>query len=102
VLGTVEDIGLFMTTINTLDNIRTFVGNGKIFADNIQNFSANAYRRMDLVAQLNHSVLINPAGKDPTKPFRRKKMVWMRFGIWLLLGLEFELAADIVRTAISP
>ena len=46
--------------------------------------------------------LINPAGKDPTRPFRRKKMVWMRFGIWLLLGLEFELAADIVRTAISP
>jgi Protein of unknown function (DUF1622) len=22
----------------------------------------------------------------------------MRFGVWLLLGLEFELAADIVRT----
>ena len=46
--------------------------------------------------------LLNPAGKDPTKPFRRKKMIWLRFGIWLLLGLEFELAADIVRTAISP
>jgi uncharacterized membrane protein len=27
---------------------------------------------------------------------------WMRFAVWLLLGLEFELAADIVRTAISP
>ena len=26
----------------------------------------------------------------------------MRFGGWLLLGLEFELAADIIRTAISP
>jgi uncharacterized membrane protein len=26
----------------------------------------------------------------------------MRFGVWLLLGLEFELAADIVRTAIAP
>lgn len=46
--------------------------------------------------------LLNPAGKDPTKPFRRKKMVWLGFGIWLLLGLEFELAADIVRTAIAP
>src|ERR1700752_2641979 len=39
VLGTVEDIGLFVSTINTLDNIKTFVGNGKIFADNMQNFS---------------------------------------------------------------
>jgi uncharacterized membrane protein len=29
-------------------------------------------------------------------------MVWLGFGGWLLLGLEFELAADIVRTAIAP
>jgi len=61
VLGVVEDIGLFVTTINTLDNIKTFVGNGKIFSDNIQNFSANTYRRVDLVAQLNHSVDPNEA-----------------------------------------
>ncbi len=56
VLGTVEEIGLFVTTINTLDNVKTFVGNNKIFSDNIQNFSANPYRRVDLVAQINHSV----------------------------------------------
>jgi uncharacterized membrane protein len=31
-----------------------------------------------------------------------RKITWVRFGVWLLLGLEFELAADIVRTAISP
>jgi uncharacterized membrane protein len=31
-----------------------------------------------------------------------KKAIWLRFGMWLLLGLEFELAADILRTAISP
>ena len=46
--------------------------------------------------------LLNPTGGDPSKPFRRKKMIWLRFGVWLLLGLEFELAADIVRTAIAP
>ncbi|MDJ0583325.1 mechanosensitive ion channel family protein [Crocosphaera sp.] len=56
VTGTVEEIGLFVSTINTLDNVRTIVGNNKIFSDNIQNFSANPYRRVDLVAQLNHSV----------------------------------------------
>ena len=61
VLGIVEDIGLFVTTINTLDNIKTFVGNSKIFNDNIQNFSANPYRRVDLVAQLNRSVDPNQA-----------------------------------------
>jgi small conductance mechanosensitive channel len=56
VTGTVEEIGLFATTLNTPDNIRTFVGNNKILADTIQNFSTNPYRRVDLVAQLAASV----------------------------------------------
>lgn len=56
ITGTVKEIGLFVTTINTLDNVLTIVGNNKIFAENIQNFSANPYRRVDLVAQLNHAV----------------------------------------------
>lgn len=54
--GTVREIGLFTSTIDTSDNVRTIVGNNKIFSDNIQNFSANAYRRVDLVAQIHHSV----------------------------------------------
>ena len=56
VVGTVHEIGMFATTIDTPDNIRTFVGNNKIFSNNIQNFTANPYRRVDLKAQLNHSV----------------------------------------------
>ncbi len=56
VTGTVQEIGLFVSSITTLDNVLTIVANNKIFADNIQNFSANPYRRVDLVAQLNHSV----------------------------------------------
>lgn len=31
-----------------------------------------------------------------------RRAAWMSFGRWLLLGLEFMLAADIVRTVISP
>ncbi len=31
-----------------------------------------------------------------------RKEVWRRFGMWLVLGLEFELAADIVRSVIAP
>ena len=54
--GTVEQLGLFGTTIVTPDNVQTIVGNAKIFGDNIKNFSANAYRRVDLSAQLAHSV----------------------------------------------
>ena len=32
----------------------------------------------------------------------RRREVRMQFGVWLLLGLEFELGADIVRTVIAP
>jgi small conductance mechanosensitive channel len=52
VTGTVREVGLFVTTIVTPDNVVSFVGNNKIFSDTVQNFSANPYRRVDLVAQL--------------------------------------------------
>ena len=32
----------------------------------------------------------------------QRKKIWVSFGLWLLIGLEFELAADVVRTAIAP
>jgi small conductance mechanosensitive channel len=56
VTGTVKEVGLFATTIDTPDNVLTVVGNGRIFADTIQNFSANPFRRVDLTAQLHHGV----------------------------------------------
>ena len=56
VTGTVMEIGLFGSVINTPDNVRTIIGNNKIFSDTIQNFSATPHRRVDLAAQLNHSV----------------------------------------------
>ena len=31
-----------------------------------------------------------------------RKAIWRRFGTWLLLGLEFALAADIIGSAVSP
>jgi small conductance mechanosensitive channel len=56
VTGTVKEVGLFATSFDTPDNVLTVVGNGRIFADTIQNFSANPFRRVDLTAQLHHSV----------------------------------------------
>jgi small conductance mechanosensitive channel len=52
VTGTVTELGLFTTTINTPDNVQTIVGNNKIFSDNIQNFTHNSFRRVDLTCQL--------------------------------------------------
>lgn len=52
VTGTVTELGLFTTTINTPDNVQTIVGNNKIFSDTIQNFTVNPFRRVDLKCQL--------------------------------------------------
>lgn len=52
VTGTVHELGLFGTTIVTPDNVLTLVGNGKIFGDTIQNYTALPYRRVDRTAQL--------------------------------------------------
>ncbi|MCP5266478.1 MAG: mechanosensitive ion channel family protein [Burkholderiaceae bacterium] len=54
--GTVREIGLFTTTIVGLDNVTMIVGNNRIFADNIQNFSALPYRRVDCLAKVANSV----------------------------------------------
>lgn len=54
--GTVVEIGLFVTAVNTPQNVRTFIGNGKVFGGTIQNFSANPYRRVEGSAQLAHGV----------------------------------------------
>lgn len=55
-LGTVRELGLFATTIVTPDNTIVVVGNNKIFADNIQNFSALPHRRVDCVAKIANGV----------------------------------------------
>ena len=50
--GTVKELGLFATTIVTPDNVVTLLGNGKVFGEAIQNFSANPVRRVERTAQL--------------------------------------------------
>lgn len=52
ITGTVTEIGLFASTVNTPDNVSTVVGNNKIFGDTIQNFTNNPFRRVDLKCQL--------------------------------------------------
>jgi small conductance mechanosensitive channel len=56
VTGTVREMGMFSTTIVTPDNVVTIVGNNAVFGSTIQNFSANPYRRVDLVIQAPHGV----------------------------------------------
>jgi len=56
VTGDVKEIGLFATAIDTVDNLRIYVGNGKIMGDNIVNYTQNDFRRVDLKAQIAHTV----------------------------------------------
>jgi small conductance mechanosensitive channel len=59
VLGDVELIGFFGTTLLTPDGIKVFVGNAKALTENIHNFTGGPHRRVDVRAQL-------PWGCDPT------------------------------------
>jgi uncharacterized membrane protein len=38
----------------------------------------------------------------PSRNPAKRKEIWTRFALWLVLALEFTLAADVVRTAIHP
>jgi small conductance mechanosensitive channel len=48
VSGTVKDIGLFATRLDTPDNVRILVPNSSVFGNVIRNFSGNDTRRLDL------------------------------------------------------
>lgn len=37
-----------------------------------------------------------------TSSLRSRRDIWFRFATWILLALEFTLAADVVRTAVAP
>lgn len=49
VSGTVSDIGVFRTILDTPDNVQIVVPNSNVFGQTIRNFSANETRRIDLV-----------------------------------------------------
>ncbi len=61
--GTVKEIDIFTTTINTLDHKKVIVPNSKLTGDNITNYSANEYRRVDLVIGISYADDINKAFK---------------------------------------
>ena len=39
---------------------------------------------------------------SPAAPHGARKEIWRGYGMWLLLGLEFELAADIIGSVVAP
>jgi small conductance mechanosensitive channel len=55
VAGTVFEIGLFETTLNTPDNVRIIVPNSSVYGSTIKNFSANDTRRNDIVLGISYN-----------------------------------------------
>lgn len=61
ITGTVEEVGMFVSTINTPDNVKKIIPNAKIFGDIMTNYSAHPYRRVELVAQLDNTADVEKA-----------------------------------------
>ena len=61
VAGTVKEIELFTTVLATVDNIKIFVPNGKLFGDVIKNISGYDLRRIDLEVGIGYSSPIEKA-----------------------------------------
>jgi len=61
VAGTVSEIGIFSTTLNTPDNVKIIVPNSGIFGATIKNYSANDTRRNDIVLGISYADDISDA-----------------------------------------
>ena len=54
VVGVVQEIGLFATTLDTGDNLRISVGNNQLFGGNIINYSHHPHRKLTVKVPLVH------------------------------------------------
>ncbi|MBN2212384.1 MAG: mechanosensitive ion channel [Sedimentisphaerales bacterium] len=54
-MGSVQEIQLFNTVLNTPDNVRVVVPNGQITAGTIKNYTFNETRRLDMVFGVSYS-----------------------------------------------
>jgi len=52
--GSVEEIGIFTTSLTSPDNTKIIVPNAKMMSDNIINFTAKPVRRIDIVAGVSY------------------------------------------------
>ncbi|MBV8260260.1 MAG: mechanosensitive ion channel family protein [Paraburkholderia sp.] len=90
VTGTVKELGIFGTTIISPDNVVNIVGNNKIFADTISNYSATPLRRVELTAKIANGV-------DPVDATRR-----LRAAIAKIPNVSQEPPPDVEILSFTP
>ncbi len=74
-MGTVSEIQIFNTILNTFDNRRMIIPNSKVTGDNITNFSAVKNRRVDLVFGISYGDDIKKAKDALAKVLSRQEKV---------------------------
>jgi len=76
--GTVKEIGLFMTRMQTAQGLLISVPNSKIFSDTITNYSMNNTRRIDLLVGISYEDDIDKAVRVLTGILENDKRVMKR------------------------
>ena len=62
-MGTVKEIQIFNTVLNSPDNVRVIIPNGQVTGGNIMNFTVNGTRRIDLVVGVSYDDDLKKAQK---------------------------------------
>ena len=99
VKGSVVDIAIFSTTINTPDNVKIIVPNGKLYGDIIKNYNGYDTRRVDMVMGIGYGSDINQAMEIIEGLLKKDERVLAEPGITIAVG---ELADSSVNILVRP
>lgn len=75
VMGTVNEIGIFHTRMNTPDNVELIVPNGQLYASAITNYSVRDTRRLDLAIGIDYADDIAKARELIMEVFEKEERV---------------------------
>ena len=74
--GTVDEVGIFNTMLDTPDNRRVIVPNGQITSDTITNYSAHDTRRIDMIIGVDYGDDLKVARSTLEKTLDVMKRYW--------------------------
>ncbi len=97
--GTVFEIGIFSTKLNTPDNVRIELPNSSVYGETIKNFNANDTRRIDLVIGIGYDDDITLAIETMRGILRADKRVLEEPEMVLAVG---ELGDSSVNILVRP
>ena len=75
VAGSVAEVGIFTTVLDTPDNVRVTIPNSSVYGQTIKNYSTNENRRVDLVMGISYSDDIGRAIDAISRVVRSDKRV---------------------------